>query len=140
VSEADPVPPPPAGFVESLDRGPFGRHNGPYFHTEEPPFRHAFFVLRRHTNKLGLAHGGMLTAFMDSVLAQALTREVGRGGVTVHLSVDFLQMARAGDWVIGQADVSRATRDLAFIEGRASVGGHDVVRASGVFKLMHKAR
>jgi hypothetical protein len=30
------------------------------------------------------------------------------------------------------------TRDVAFVEGRAYISGTDVVRASGVFKLMRK--
>ena len=38
--------------------------------------------------------------------------------------------------VIGEARLTRATRDVAFAEGRAYVGGRDVVRCSGVFKLM----
>ena len=32
--------------------------------------------------------------------------------------------------------MTRATRDVAFAEGHASVRGVDVVRASGIFKLM----
>ena len=39
---------------------------------------------------------------------------------------------------MGEAKVTRSTRDIAFVEGRAYVGGHDVVRASGVFKLMNR--
>ena len=58
--------------------------------------------------------------------------------MTVHLSIDFLDMGRAGDWVIGEARVTRVTRDLAFVEGRASVGGRDLARASGVFKLLRR--
>jgi uncharacterized protein (TIGR00369 family) len=140
VADEEAIPTPPPGFVRMTDRGPFGMHNGPYFHHPDGPVRHAFFVQRRHTNKLGLAHGGMLTAFMDGTLAQASLVGAGRSAVTIHLSVDFLQMARAGDWVIGEARLIRATRDLAFVEGWARVDGHEVVRASGVFKLMRAAK
>ena len=56
--------------------------------------------------------------------------------MTIHLSVDYLHMARQGDWVIGEARMTRATRDVAFAEGRAHVRGVDVVRASGIFKMM----
>ena len=58
--------------------------------------------------------------------------------MTVHLSVDFLDMGRAGDWVIGEARVTRTTRDLAFVEGQATVMGRDLARAAGVFKLMRR--
>lgn len=141
MDEDEAVPPPPAGFTLTRNRGPFGAHNGPSFHRDDGgPAQQAFYVLRRHTNKLGLAHGGMLTTFMDIVLADASLRETGRRGVTVHLTMDFLRMVRAGDWVIGEAHVSRASRDLCFVDGRAWVDGVDVVRASGIFKLMHGPR
>jgi len=100
--------------------------------------RHAFFALPRHANGLGLVHGGMLTAFMDGLLGGASYRAARKTGVTIHLSVDFLHMARVGEWVIGEARATRVTKDIAFVEGRAYVGRTDVVRASGVFKLMHK--
>lgn len=139
-AEDDQIPSPPEGFIRSSNRGAFSTHNGPYFHKELPGevTEQAFFALPRHANGIGLVHGGMLTAFMDGLLANAQYRETRKTGVTIHLSVDFLHMARVGEWVMGEARCTRATRDIAFVEGRAYVGGHDIVRASGVFKLMHK--
>ncbi len=134
----DIVPEPPAGFVPSGNRGPFSTHNGPYFHrTEGETTEQAFFALPRHANGLGIVHGGMLTAFLDGLLGAAVYRGVRRTGVTIHLSVDFLHMARVGDWILGEAKLTRATKDVAFVEGRVHVGGVDVVRGSGVFKLMN---
>ncbi|WP_374570257.1 PaaI family thioesterase [Phenylobacterium sp.] len=141
MSDKDQVPAPPEGFVPSSGRGPFSSHNGPLFHRVvegEPVTEHAFYALTRHTNGVGLVHGGMLTAFMDGLLGAAVFRATRKTGVTIHLSVDFLHMARAGEWILGEAKVTRATRDVVFVEGRAHVGQRDVVRASGVFKLMHK--
>lgn len=139
VTEAQ-IPAPPQGFVLTSGRGPFTTHNGPYFHREVPgeATEQAFYALTRHANGLGLVHGGMLTAFMDGLLAAAVWRATRQTSVTIHLSVDFLHMARVGEWVIGESKVTRATRDVAFVEGRAHVGHHDVIRASGVFKLMRK--
>ena len=140
MTETDLVPPPPPGFAPSRGRGPFSTHNGPYFHKLEMGERteHAFFGLPRHGNGLGLIHGGMLTAFLDGLMAAAVFRATGQTAVTIHLSVDFLHMARTGEWVIGEAEVTRAARDVAFVEARAHVSEADVVRASGVFKLMRR--
>lgn len=133
------VPAPPEGFVLSTGRGQFSLHNGPYFHrTNEEMTEQAFFALPRHANGLGLVHGGMLTAFLDGLLGAAVFRATRKTGVTIHLSVDFLHMARIGEWVLGEARVTRATRDVAFVEGRVHVGDHDVVRGAGVFKLMQR--
>ena len=131
---------PPDGFVRSSSRGPYSTHNGPYFHREiqGEATEHAFLALPRHANGLGLVHGGMLTSFMDGLLAAAVWRASHRSSVTIHLSVDFLHMARVGQWVFGESRVTRLTRDVAFVEGRAHAVGADVVRASGVFKLMRK--
>ena len=131
---------PPEGFVRSSSRGPYSTHNGPYFHREiqGEATEHAFLALPRHANGLGLVHGGMLTSFMDGLLAAAVWRASRRSSVTIHLSVDFLHMARVGQWVFGESRVTRLTRDVDFVEGRAHAAGTDVVRASGVFKLMRK--
>ncbi len=133
------IPPPPEGFAQTRPRGPFSTHNGPYFEARpEVGAAQAFFALRRHCNGLGIVHGGMLTAFLDGLLASAVGRETKTSSVTIHLSVDFLSMARAGEWVIGESRTTRATKDIAFAEGRVFVGEKDVARASGVFKLMHR--
>jgi len=128
---------PPEGFLPQLGRGPFTTHNGPYFYCpSDDGARQAFRALARHCNGVGLIHGGMLSAFLDGLLASSVGQATRATPVTVNLAVNFLDMGRAGDWVIGEARVTRLARDLAFAEGRASVGGRDLARASGVFKLM----
>jgi uncharacterized protein (TIGR00369 family) len=130
------TPSPPDGFVASGGRGAFSNHNGPYFH--HPDGRQAFFALKRHCNSIGLIHGGMLSAFLDGVLASTAARGAGATPITIHLSVDYLDMGRAGEWVLGEASLTRATSDIAFVEGRARVGGRSLARATGVFKLMRR--
>jgi uncharacterized protein (TIGR00369 family) len=131
------TPPPPEGFVIQPGRGAFTTHNGPYYHKPvEEGACQAFLALDRHCNGVGLIHGGMLSAFLDGLLASAAARATKTTPVTIHLSIDYLDMGRAGDWVVGEARVTRSTRDLAFVEGSARVGGRDLARASGVFKLM----
>ena len=132
-------PPPPDGFTPSADRGAFTSHIGPYFHRQvETGAEQAFYALKRHCNGLGLIHGGMLSAFLDGLLASAAGRAARATPITIHLSIDFLDMGRAGDWVLGEARVSRGTPDVAFAEGRAHILGRDLARATGVFKLMHR--
>jgi acyl-coenzyme A thioesterase PaaI-like protein len=136
-SEGPEEPPePPAGFVRSSGRGSFSNHNGPYFHRDDGA--QAFFAMKRHCNSMGLIHGGMLSAFLDGVLAGAAGRGTGSAGVTVHLSIDFLGMGRAGEWVLGEASLTRGTLDMAFVEGRAFVGARTLARATGIFKLMRR--
>ena len=130
------APPPPAGFILQAGRGSFSTHNGPYFHRADGT--QAFYALRRHCNSIGLIHGGMLSAFLDGVLAGAAGRGTGRGSVTIHLSIDFLDMGRAGEWVMGEAELTRATSEVAFVEGRAYTARRTLARATGIFKLMRR--
>ncbi len=128
---------PPPGYVLSTARGPFTTHNGPYYHKPcEEGSLQAFLATARHCNGFGLVHGGMLSAFLDGLLAGAAARGGKGSPVTMHLSIDFLDMGRAGDWVLGEARPTRIAREIVFVEGRAHVGGRDLARASGLFKLM----
>lgn len=132
-------PQPPEGFTLQSKRGPFTRHNGPFYYQSTPEgLEQAFFAIDRHCNGLGLVHGGMLTAFLDGLLAGAVGRALEATPVTVHLSVDFLAMGRAGEWVIGRARMTRAAKHIAFAEGKAMVGERVLAKASGVFSLMRR--
>lgn len=142
MADDETIPQPPEGFVAMEGRGAFSTLNGPYYlgPMSGDSVQQAFFALARHTNGIGIVHGGMLSAFTDGLLAMAVGRGAGKVAVTIHLSIDFLHMARKGDWVIGEARMSRATRDVAFADGRLHVRGVDIVRASGVFKVMERHR
>ena len=125
--------------MPASNRGPFTTHNGPIFYRPVANgVVQAFFALPRHCNGVGLIHGGMLSAFLDGLLAAAVGRAAGAIPVTMHLSVDFLDMGRSGEWVLGEAKTTRIARDVAFVEGRAHVADRDLARASGVFKLMRR--
>ncbi len=80
----------------------------------------------------------MLSAFLDGLLAGAAARAGEGAPVTMQLSVNFLDMGRAGEWVLGDARATKVARDIVFVEGRARTGDRDIARASGVFKLMRR--
>ena len=134
------VPAPPEGYAPVIGRGAFTTHNGPYFNgpSDQDRSRQAFFVLNRHCNSVGILHGGMITAFLDGLLASAAARASGMTPITMHLSVDFLDMGRRGDWVMGEAWATKVARDVAFVEGVARVREKDVARVSSVFRLMRR--
>ncbi len=134
---------PPEGFVLARRRGPFSQHNGPFYtRPDADGAEHGFFALGRHCNGLGIVHGGMLASFLDGLLGHAVVASAHSTAVTIHLSLDYLSMARAGEWVQGKALVTRKTRDVVFAEATAFVGPRKVVRATAIFKVMdrHGAR
>lgn len=131
---------PPDGFVKWSGRGAFSAHVGPYFHRpakgEGDTAELAFFAQAHHANSYGVVHGGMLCAFMDTVLANAVIARVDRPILTIHLATDYLHMARGGRWVRGEGRVTALAGDLAYAEGLAFTDSTAVVRATGVFKVM----
>jgi uncharacterized protein (TIGR00369 family) len=133
-------PEPPEGFVVMTGRGEFSTRNGPYYVREaaEEGVQQAFYASPHHCNGFGIVHGGMLAAFLDGLLAHSVGKGAGRPSVTIQLSINYLSIARKGEWVIGEARLTRATREVAFAEARLHAGGRDVVRATGVFKLMNE--
>ena len=134
MTEAHDIPP---GFVPSTSRGPFTTHNGPVFHkVEVDRFWQGFHALPRHCNGHGIVHGGWLSSFADGLLGMAVWRATQTRAVTLRLNADFLGMVRPGEWVEGTANVTRATRTLAFAHAEVTCADRKVLTAEGVFKLM----
>ena len=100
MGDAEPRPPPPAGFGPTNSRGAFTLHNGPTFRaTSENDFRSGFYVTDRHCNGMGFLHGGMMRAFADSSLAWAVWSETRQLSVTLKLTMEYLDIVRKGAWV-----------------------------------------
>jgi uncharacterized protein (TIGR00369 family) len=128
---------PPAGFTPVAGMG-FSELAGPFFQKiEAGRLYRGLRVEPRHTNRLGIAHGGLLLTFADILLGATLRHALGnRPAVTVKLSTDLVNAARAGDWLEGVGEVSRAGSNLAFLRGRAYVGARTVLTVEGVFQLL----
>jgi len=137
---------PPHPFQPSVRRGPFTTHNGPWYHwADAQQFRQGLRLQQRHCNGRGIAHGGFISAFADGLTATAIFRELRRGSVTMKLNTEFLRSANAGDWLQGTAKLTRATRNMAFVEaygwtGEAQEIAHNdlVFFASAVFRLLEE--
>jgi uncharacterized protein (TIGR00369 family) len=127
----------PAGFVE-LPMTNFVEINGPlYGRWRDGRFTLGLRVERRHCNPLDICHGGMLMTLADMALALGanIQADLKRFAPTVRLEGDFLEPARIGDWVEGNAEVLRVTRNLVFVQGRLTAGGRPIMRASAILKL-----
>jgi uncharacterized protein (TIGR00369 family) len=135
---ADPAPPP--GFRPLTSAGDFVKVNGPlYLYHRGDDVRLGFRVEQRHTNPLGICHGGMLASFCDMLLPISIhrrSREVGlRFLPTINLQLDYLAPANLGAWVEGEAQILRVTRSLVFAQGLATADGVPCTRVSGIFKI-----
>ncbi len=132
----------PAGFAPLTLGGEFVVANGPLYERAEAdgvPWALGFRVLARHTNTMGICHGGMMATFCDMLLPIGAFRRVAelhdRFLPTVSLQIDYLAPSPKGAWVQGEAQVLRTTRSLVFAQGLVTADGAPVARVSGVFKV-----
>jgi uncharacterized protein (TIGR00369 family) len=130
----------PSGFAPLAIGGEFMALNGP-LHVRVAGGRAqlGFRVLSRHTNPMGICHGGMLASFGDMLLPVCIHRQSAEVGLrflpTISLQIDYLAPAPLGAWVQGEADVLRVTRTMVFAQGLAQADGTPVMRVSGIFKI-----
>ncbi len=129
----------PDGFVPLPGSG-FTENNGPLYvriNARDNKLVFGFRVEPRHTNPMGTCHGGMLMLLADMQLPLAAHYQADlddRFLPTVNLTADFLASPQLGDWITGETDVVRVTKNLVFTQGIFSVGDQPMLRANGIFK------
>jgi acyl-coenzyme A thioesterase 13 len=128
----------PEGFAPFPWRSPFLDLMGPLYEKRgRTGLTLGLRIDERHTNRRGVAHGGMLVTLADVLLGYGTSssRDDPRGLITANLTADFAGVARLGDWVEGRTDVQRFGRSLAFANCYLQVGERRIVRVSGVFAV-----
>jgi uncharacterized protein (TIGR00369 family) len=99
-------------------------------------------MAEKHLNRRGIAHGGMLVTLADSAMGINLgrTREPRLWTVTSSLATDFIDAARLGDWVEARVEILKVGARLAYATCFLMVGKRRILRASGVFAVVHPVR
>lgn len=127
----------PVGFTPIISENPFGKAVGPiYEKTGKDGWVRGFLVGEKHTNRGGIAHGGVLMTFADIVLATAALEVADLPLVTIQMNSNFVAPARLGVWVEGRGRITRRTKDLVFVNADLSADGKPILSASGIFKII----
>lgn len=131
----------PEGFEPIDGLAGFALANGPWYEkTENGRALRGFLPGPQHANTLGIVHGGMLAAFLDSVMGTAVLRHLDRRAVTLKLSLDYLGPARVGDWLQAEGWVVGHDEHVAQVRGRLWGRRHEVLAGLGSFSLLSRAR
>jgi uncharacterized protein (TIGR00369 family) len=90
---------------------------------------------RKHCNRRGGVHGGILATLADITLGYSLafSTEPPTAAVTANLSLDFAGAAKEGDWLEARVDFHKLGARLAFGNCYITVEDNRIVRASAVF-------
>ena len=97
-----------------------------------------FRVESRHTNPVGVCHGGMLATLADMMAAICVPYQTDLPRhffPTISLQLDFLAPARIGAWVQLETDILRTTRNLIFVQGLITADDELALRASAIYKV-----
>ena len=131
----------PSGFRELREAIGFAAANGPWFEkVEGSRLIRAFRPGPQHANALGIVHGGMLAAFLDSAMGSTVSHALQRRAVTVRLTIDYLMPGRVGDWLQAEAEVLGHDAQVAQVRGRLYGPRHDVLSGVGSFALLSRQR
>jgi len=92
----------------------------------------------RHTNKKELAHGGVMTAVLDSALGQAVIASIGpeEWCATLSINVVFVRGPQVGETVSAWGKCTGRGKRVAFARGEAvDSRGRTLATAEGVWYL-----
>jgi uncharacterized protein (TIGR00369 family) len=91
---------------------------------------------RRHGNRQGYIHGGLLLTMMDLAFSIAAKEHPDQRLVTISLSSEFVAAGEVGNLIEARTEVVRKTRSLCFLRGQISSQGATLVNASCIYKYI----
>lgn len=87
---------------------------------------------KRHTNPIGLIHGGIPFIIADAAMGNAI-RGLGMVGVTADISTAFTAAAKRGDTLVAKGKVLKAGKNMIFAEAYVYSGDNLIVHCKGTF-------
>lgn len=95
-----------------------------------------------HCNARGMIHGGLIAALADNAMGHSCG-EVMRGQgkelaslLTISLSVDYIGVARLGQWLEFDTSYAKTGRTLCFAQLFATADGEVIARADAKFRVL----
>lgn len=131
--------PPPAGFARHFRQSPLTEPWEPlYSRRAEGAVVIGLWAAEAHANSRGFVHGGLITALADNAMGLSCSEKLGGGRslVTVNLTVDFLGVARVGQWLEFDTVFVRPGSTLCFAQAFVTADGEPCARANAVFKAV----
>lgn len=133
---------PPPGFAVVF-RAPYVNHVGPILQAvENAPgtIRLGLQVAEIHANTMGYMHGGMIATVADSAMARAMHAVLQRRTLTLKMSIEYLDAVGIGEFLEAHGRLVGHDEQAAWTECDLKVGDTVKARATGVFRLLRKAK
>ncbi|MHA7680492.1 PaaI family thioesterase [Cupriavidus sp. PET2-C1] len=129
----------PAGFAPHFRHSPLTDPWEPlYSRRSDQAIVLAVKLAQAHTNARGFAHGGLITALADNAMGLSCGMQFAepRSLVTVNLSIDFLNVARIGQWLMFETSFTKVGGTLCFAQAFVTADGVACARANATFRAM----
>jgi uncharacterized protein (TIGR00369 family) len=131
----------PEGFTALADAVGFAGANGPWYEkVEDGKLVRGFLAGPQHANSLGIVHGGMMAAFLDSAMGSTVWHVLQRRAVTLKLSLDYLGPGRVGEFLRADAQVMGEDEHMVQVRGRLYGRRHEILTGIGTFALLSRQR
>ncbi len=94
-------------------------------------------VASHHANRVGRAHGGLLTTLADIAMSRAVVTQLPPGATmsTADLHIAFLDAAGDGQWLEATPSLDRIGRALIHSSCELKADGKPVAKALGCFAV-----
>lgn len=95
-----------------------------------------------HCNARGLIHGGLIAALADNAMGHSCAEAMlglgksPNGLLTISLSVDYVGVAKPGQWLEFDTAWTRTGRTLCFAQCFVTADGEMAARADAKFKVL----
>ena len=132
----------PEGFklYESRD-GMFTDRIGPYFIKGRfPDAIIGVRIFEHHSNLNGVAHGGLLMAFVDTIGGYTAAKAGESASVTANFNANFIRPVPLGSWIEGKGKALKAGRKAVFIRVELALEEKIVFSAEGIWQKINKQK
>lgn len=88
-----------------------------------------------HENRHGMVHGGLLATLADVAIGMNLARVTGdvETALTLNLAMDYIDVARAGDWLEAKVSLTKVAGRVRFGDCEITVNKRLVARGHATF-------
>lgn len=130
---------PPPGFEPIFRTSPFLDATGPFFYKViQRGFTVGLRALEKHTNASGFLHGGLVATLADVSLGYvtSTSKTPALRMVTTSLGIDFVGMAKVGDWIESRVSIVKVGSRLAFANAEITSNDAPIASARAVFMVV----
>ncbi|WP_334190022.1 PaaI family thioesterase [Noviherbaspirillum sp.] len=95
-------------------------------------------VARQHTNARGMAHGGLISALADNAMGLSCVAQFPepRSLLTVNLALDFIGIAKLGQWLQFETNFTKIGSTLCFAHACITADGKICAQARATFRTV----